>query len=244
MKRLISAVVLALSLVACASAPPARAANPADPWESMNRSVDQFNNAVDGAVLKPVATAYKESVPRLVQRGVSNFFGNLQDMWSVVNCALQLKGRAASENLMRVSVNTVMGLGGLLDIASEMQIERTTKDFGTTLGVWGVGNGPYVVLPLLGPSTLRDTVALPVDFKGDPVAQSTDIPARNTLVVTRVVNQRAALLKAETVLDEVALDKYAFIRDAYLQQRRNTLYDGNPPDEDVDSNPDADPPAR
>lgn len=238
--------MLALALGACATGPhamSANTANPADPWEPMNRSVDRFNTAVDGAVLKPVATAYQEAMPRLVQRGVSNFFGNLQDMWSVVNCVLQFKGQAASENLMRVSVNTVMGFGGLLDIATEMQIERTTKDFGTTLGVWGVGNGPYLVLPLLGPSTLRDTVALPLDFKGDPVSQATDIATRNTLIVTRVVSQRSALLKAESVMDEVALDKYAFIRDAFLQRRRNTLYDGNPPDEDANSTPEEEAPA-
>jgi phospholipid-binding lipoprotein MlaA len=243
-KRFLSVGLLALSLVACASGPLASSANPADPWEPMNRSVDRFNTAVDGAVLKPVASAYQEATPRLVQRGVSNFFGNLQDMWSVVNCVLQFKAQAATENLMRVSVNTVMGFGGLLDIATEMQIERTTKDFGTTLGVWGVGNGPYLVLPLLGPSTLRDTVALPVDFKGDPVAQTTDIAARNTLIVTRGVSQRAALLKAESVMDEVALDKYTFIRDAFLQRRRNTLYDGNPPDEDANSPPEEDAPAH
>ena len=140
---------------------------PRDPFEPLNRQVSQFNEGVDDAVLKPVATVYKNGVPPLVRTGVSNFFGNLGDVWSFVNSVLQFKFQNAAENFMRLNVNTFFGLGGILDIASELNIERHKEDFGQTLGRWGVPAGPYLVLPLLGPSTVRDTVALPVDYKGD-----------------------------------------------------------------------------
>jgi phospholipid-binding lipoprotein MlaA len=227
-------LLFCLGLTGCASGPHA---NPADPLEPFNRSMYKFNDAVDQAVLKPVATAYRDVTPDLVRRGVGNFFANLQDAWSFVNNVLQLKGEAAASSLMRFSFNTVFGLGGVLDWASEMKMPRYTEDFGQTLGYWGVGAGPYVVLPLLGPSTLRDTVALPVDFKGDAVSQIDSVPVRNTLLVTRAVDQRAELLKAESVLEAAALDKYAFIRDAFMQRRRNAVYDGNPPDEEPMDDP-------
>ena len=218
-----------LVMTGCASGPNA---NPRDPLEPFNRSVYKFNDAVDTAVLKPVATAYQDVVPKLVRQGVNNFFGNLQDAWSAVNTALQLKGAAAGDSLARFGVNTFLGFGGILDWATEFQIERHTKDFGHTLGYWGVPPGPYLVLPLLGPSSLRETAALPVDSQGDIVSGINDVPTRNTLTVVRVVDQRAHLLKATDMLDEIALDKYTFIRDAYLQRRRNTVYDGNPPSEE------------
>lgn len=221
-------LLLALSLSGCATGPHA---NPADPLEPFNRSMFKFNDTVDQAVLKPVATAYRDVTPKLLRQGIGNFFGNLADAWSFVNNVLQLKAEAAASSLLRVSFNTVFGLGGILDVATELRLERFPEDFGQTLGHWGVGAGPYVVLPLLGPSTLRDTVALPVDFKGDAVGQLNDIAVRNTLLATRVVDMRAGLLKAESVVDEGALDKYSFIRDAFLQRRRNAVFDGNPPDE-------------
>jgi phospholipid-binding lipoprotein MlaA len=223
------ALLLLLLLTGCATGPNA---NPRDPLEPFNRGVYKFNDAVDTAVLKPVATAYQDVVPKLVRRGVSNFFANLQDAWSVVNNALQLKGVAAGDSLARFGVNTFIGIGGIFDVATDLNIERHTKDFGHTLGYWGVPPGPYLVLPLLGPSSLRETVALPVDVQGDIVAGINDVPTRNTLTVVRVVDQRAQLLKASQMLDEVALDKYTFTRDAYLQRRRNTIYDGNPPEEE------------
>lgn len=225
-------LLLCLSLTGCATGPNA---NPADPLEPFNRSMYKFNDTVDQAVLKPVATAYRDVTPDFVRRGVGNFFANLQDAWSFVNNVFQLKGEAAASSFMRFSVNTVFGLGGVLDWASEMKMQRYTEDFGQTLGYWGVGAGPYIVLPLLGPSTLRDTVALPVDFKGDAVSQMDNVPVRNTLLVTRVVDKRAELLKAESVLEEAALDKYSFIRDAFMQRRRNAVYDGNPPEEELEA---------
>ncbi|WP_180125766.1 VacJ family lipoprotein [Rhodoferax sp. BLA1] len=223
-------VAAALLLTACASGPNA---NPRDPMEPFNRGVYGFNDAVDRAVIKPVATAYRDVLPSPVRTGVSNFFNNLQDLWSFVNNTLQLKGEGAGNSIVRFGVNTVFGLGGLIDIASEMRIERHPEDFGQTLGRWGVGAGPYVVLPLFGPSTVRDTAAMPVDMKGNVVSQVDHVPTRNSATVLNLVNRRSQLLDASQMLDEVALDPYSFTRDAYLQRRRNQVYDGNPPDEEA-----------
>lgn len=235
MKVLFRLLLITLALSGCASGP---TADPRDPLEPFNRSVYQFNDSVDRAVLKPVATAYQDAVPSLVRRGVNNFFGNLEDAWSFVNNTLQLKGQAAGDSFFRVGVNTFLGLGGVLDVASEMAIEKHTKDFGHTLGYWGVKPGPYLMLPLLGPSSVRDAVGRVVDTQGDVVAGLQDIPTRNTLTVVGVVDTRANLLKATAMLDELALDKYTFIRDTYLQRRRSAIYDGNPPDEEaVDARP-------
>lgn len=224
---LVAAVLL---LSACATGPNA---NPRDPMEPFNRGVYGFNDAVDRAVIKPVASAYRDVLPSPVRTGVSNFFNNLQDLWSFVNNTLQLKGEGAGNSIVRFGVNTVFGLGGLIDIASEMRIERHTEDFGQTLGRWGVGAGPYMVLPFVGPSTVRDTAALPVDMTGNVVSHVDHVPTRNSATVLNLVDRRSQLLDASRMLDEVALDPYAFTRDAYLQRRRNQVYDGNPPDEDA-----------
>ena len=160
-----------------------------------------FNDVVDRGVIKPVATAYRDGVPSPVRTGVSNFFNNLQDLWSFVNNVLQLKGEGAGNSIVRFGVNTVFGLGGLIDIATEMRIERHTEDFGQTLGRWGVGAGPYVVLPLFGPSTLRDTAALPVDLNGNAVSHVSDIPARNSALALSAVDRRSQLLDASRMLD-------------------------------------------
>lgn len=227
-RRWCLAAVLAAVLGGCASGPQA---NPADPLEPFNRSMFAFNDALDRHVLKPVATTYHDAVPHPLRRGVGNFFANLQDVWSLVNNVLQLKVEAAADSFGRVLINTTIGLGGIFDVASEAGIARHTEDFGQTLGRWGVGAGPYVVLPFFGPSTVRDTAALPVDWRGDLVVQQDDVALRNTLWALRTVDGRAQLLKAGQVLEDVALDKYTFTRDAYLQRRRSAIYDGNPPDE-------------
>lgn len=233
---MVSAVLL---LAGCATGPKA---NPADPLEPWNRGVYQFNDALDRTVLKPVATAYQESVPELLRRGVGNFFANLGDAWTTVNSVLQLKGQAAGESFTRFWVNTFFGIGGVLDVASEMQIPRHNEDFGQTLGYWGVGPGPYLMLPLLGPSTVRDTAALPADWRGDPVTQLDPTSTRNTMIATRVVDRRARLLKQESLLEQAALDRYSFLRDSYLQYRRNLVYDGNPPEEPmIEENDDVEP---
>lgn len=215
-------------LSGCASGPNA---NPRDPLEPLNRQVFKFNDTVDKAVLKPVATTYRDVTPRLVRQGVSNFFDNLQDAWSFVNNSLQFKGQAAADSLGRFGINTFIGIGGLFDVATDLGIEKHTKDFGHTLGHWGVAPGPFLMLPLLGPSTLRDTVAMPVDAQGDVVANVSHVPTRNTALAVRAVDTRQGLLSATEMLDHIALDRYTFVRDAHLQRRRNGVYDGNPPDE-------------
>lgn len=221
--------LICLTLVGCATGP---TANPRDPLEPFNRGVYQFNDAVDKAVLKPVARVYRDALPDRIRQGIGNVFGNLEDVWSTVNNALQFKGRAAIDSIKRVGINTFVGWGGIFDVATEMDIEKHTKDFGHTLGYWGVAPGPYLVLPLLGSSTLRDTVALPVDLKGDIVSNISNVPTRNSATAVRAIDTRAGLLKASTMLEEAALDKYSFTRDAYLQRRRSVIYEGNPPEED------------
>lgn len=223
-----SLLTLALLVSGCATGPNA---NPHDPLEPFNRGVYKVNDVVDRAVVKPVATVYRDTLPSPVRTGVSNFFNNLQDAWSFVNNTLQLKGEAAGNSLVRFGVNTVFGLGGVLDIATEMQIPRHSEDFGQTLGHWGVGSGPYLVLPLLGPSTLRDTAALPVDAQGNLVSGIEDVAIRNAVTSVNLVNVRSQLLQTTDMLDQVALDPYTFTRDAFLQRRRSAIYDGNPPDE-------------
>ena len=211
--------LLALALLqGCATGP-----NPRDPFEPFNRSVARFNEGVDEAIVKPVAQVYQDVLPSPVRTGVGNFFANLSDVWSMVNNLLQGRPQAAGDSLMRFSINTTMGLGGVLDWATEMGIERHREDFGKTLGRWGVDTGPYLVLPLLGPSTVRDTAALVVDTKGDLVNHAHDVSARNSLYVLRAVDLRASLLRAGEVLDQAALDKYSFTRDAYLQRRGAVL---------------------
>jgi phospholipid-binding lipoprotein MlaA len=223
---LLASMGVLLALQGCATV---KSADARDPWEPMNRSVFEFNQVVDKVALKPAAQAYVQVVPGLVRTGVGNFLGNLSDVWSFANSAMQLKGQAAAESLMRVTVNTVFGLGGVLDVATEMRLEKRKEDFGQTLGHWGVKPGPYIMLPLLGPSTLRDTVALPLDMKGDASQQFSDEATRNALTVTRVVDLRSRLLQTVDVVMAASLDPYSFLRDGYLQKRQNDVYDGNPP---------------
>lgn len=214
--------MLALAVLAsgCATGPDA---NPRDPLEPFNRGVSRFNDAVDEAVLKPVATAYVDATPSPVRTGVSNFFGNLTDLWSSVNAGLQLRPREAGENLMRFSVNSVFGLGGLLDIATEAGIPRTRIDFGQTLGRWGMPAGAYVVLPVFGPSSVRDTAGLVVDSAADPLGDVSRTASRNGLYTLRAVDTRARLLGATNVLEGAALDKYSFTRDLYLNRRQSQV---------------------
>ena len=223
---LLLGVGMLLLLQACASV---KSADARDPWEPMNRSIYQFNDAIDTVALKPAAQLYVKVLPSMVRTGVSNFMGNLGDVWSMANSALQLKGQATVETFMRINVNTFMGLGGILDVASEMGIEKRREDFGQTLGYWGVQSGPYVVLPLFGPSTLRDALAFPVDMQGNVTNSLADEATRNALLVTRLVDMRAGLLKAVDAIKASSLDPYSFVRDAYLQKRLNDIHDGNPP---------------
>lgn len=227
---------LLLALAGCASGPNA---NPRDPLEPFNRKALQFNEGVDAVLLKPAATAYRQAVPPMVRTGVNNFFGNLGDGWSFVNSVLQFKFQNAAENWMRFNVNTFFGLGGILDVASEMNIERHKEDFGQTLGRWGVPAGPYIMLPVFGPSTLRDTLALPIDRRANPIQNVDNGFARSTLYTVNAVDTRSNLLRVSDVLEGAALDKYSFIRDSHLQKRRAEVFESGPRSEDSSAGSDA-----
>jgi phospholipid-binding lipoprotein MlaA len=216
------ALASVLALAACAST---GASNPRDPWEPFNRHAYTFNEGLDNILLKPAATFYRDKVPPLVRTGVSNFFGNLNDAWSAANNLMQWRLLEFEESLARVQLNTMFGVFGIFDVASEFNIERHREDFGQTLGRWGVPAGPYLMLPFFGPSTLRDAVALPVDTQFDPVRQISGSAARDLTYVLRAVDRRSNLLRVGNVLEEAALDKYSFTRDAYLQRRRAEIYD-------------------
>lgn len=228
MKRLFL-ILVALALAGCASI---YGPNPRDPLEPFNRKMYDFNEKVDAAVLKPVATGYRQAVPPIVRTGIANFFGNLQDAWTFVNSVLQWRIQDAGESFARVQINTIAGLGGIMDVASELNIEKHKEDFGQTLGRWGMPPGPYVVLPLLGPSTLRDTLAMPIDRKGDLVWQMPRGDERTGLYALRAVDRRANLLRVGSVIDQAALDRYSFTRDAYLQKRNAEVFDFKQSDND------------
>lgn len=249
--KALAALLLALALSGCASVPPAGNGdatsagyvNPADPFESWNRKVFAFNDAVDEAVLKPVATAYRDALPELVRTGVDNVFGNFGDVLSTANHFLQGKMQVGLEMGMRVLVNTAFGLGGLLDPASEMGLARRSEDFGQTLGRWGMGSGPYLVLPLFGPSSLRDTAGLVVDRQGSVTeALWTDDAGYYAATALEVVNARSNLLSTTQWLSDIALDRYSFVRDGYLSRRLDQVYDGAPPLDTFEDEP-ADEPA-
>ena len=215
--------------------------HPQDPFESFNRSMYSFNDTVDAAVLKPVATVYRDVTPEFARDGVNNFFGNLGEVWSFVNNSLQGQGQGAYNSVVRFTVNSVFGIGGLFDVASEAGIERRKQDFGQTLGRWGVTTGPYLVLPIFGPSSVRDAAGLGVEVRGDLAANLDHIPTRNSLIALPLVDARANLLRATSMLEGAALDKYSFTRDFYLQRRQNqieSLIDqgiGLPPAPDTES---------
>lgn len=215
----------------------ATSGNPRDPIEGYNRAMFSFNEGVDKAILKPVAKGYDAVLPDPVRTGVTNFFGNIADLLIGINNVLQGKVAEGGGDLGRVAVNTTVGVLGVFDVASRIGLEKHEEDFGQTFGRWGMGSGAYVVLPLLGPHTVRDTGGLVLDMATDPVVYLENVPVRNSLVALRVVNDRANLLPAEKVVEEAALDKYAYIRDAYLQRRRSLVHDGNPPREAEDAAP-------
>jgi phospholipid-binding lipoprotein MlaA len=194
--------------------------HPSDPIEPFNRGVASFNDGLDRVLIKPAATAYTAVTPSLMRAGVTNFFSNLSDAWSFVNGVLQLKPQLAAESLMRFSVNTFFGLGGLLDVADEMGIQKHNEDLGKTLGRWGVPAGPYIVLPIFGPSTLRDAFTISAETAYDPVSRINPVRARNATNVVRLVNTRANFLRLGNVMDDAALDKYSFTRDAFMAKRR------------------------
>lgn len=228
---LLSAGLLALMLVLQGCASVSGYDDPRDPLEGLNRAVYQFNDGLDTVLLKPLARGYDAIVPAPVNKGVTNFFGNLDDIGSAVNNLLQFKLTRAVSDVGRVLVNSTVGLLGVMDVASNMNLPKYDEDFGQTLGTWGFGPGPYIVLPVLGPSSGRDTIGLVGDWFVDPVNYIEDDQVRWGLKGLDLIDTRADVLNASRVLDEAALDPYAFLRDAYLQRRRNLVYDGNPPQE-------------
>jgi phospholipid-binding lipoprotein MlaA len=234
--RLLAALLLALLGLlgsGCATVPAGEPPSH-DPWERMNRQVFEFNEVVDRVAVKPVAQAYQAVVPEPARRGVRNFFDNLGDFWTAANLMLQAKPRQSLEMFLRAEVNTVFGLGGLLEVADEMGLERfTVEDMGQTLGYWGLKSGPYVVLPFLGPNTLRDTAGLLLDYQDSTINRVWQEPRdRNAAGLLNLLSRRVELLNASRVLDQIALDKYVLLRDAYLARRKSQLYDGEVPDED------------
>lgn len=212
----------------------ATATNPKDPFEKFNRAMFSFNDAVDRTALKPTATVYRNYTPDFVQTGVGNFFGNLSDLWSSVNNFAQLKGQDGLNDFTRFAVNSTLGLAGVLDIATPAGLRKHNEDLGQTLGYWGVPSGPYLMLPILGASTVRDTIALPGDFWGDPWDHVNDIPWRNSGILLRAVDQRASVLDASNLLEDAALDRYEFIRDGYLQRRNSKVLDTDKAQERAD----------
>ena len=203
--------------------------NPHDPYEGFNRSMFAVHEVIDKYAAKPVAQVYDNAVPLPVKAGVGNFFGNVGELWVGVNSALQGKFSDAGVDLGRLLINSTVGIFGLFDVASELGLERHDEDFGQTMAVWGAGSGGYLFWPVIGSRTVRDTLGWGVDLMGDPVGYVDSIPVRNSLRGLRIVDIRASLLPADKVVEEAALDKYAYIRDAYLQRRRNQIFDGRPP---------------
>lgn len=226
----ICATVGLSALSGCAST-----GNTADPLESLNRGIYTFNDGVDTVLMKPAAEVYQGLIPPLVRTGVTNVFANLNDVVVALNNLLQGKLPDAFSDISRVLINTTAGLFGIFDVATEAGLEKHDEDFGQTLGWWGIGDGPYLVLPFLGPSTVRDFFGKIVDWETDPTSQIEPNRDRNAVQGFRLVTRRAELLSASRILEVAALDEYAFVRDAYLQRRRNLIYDGNPPREKDDA---------
>ena len=194
-----------------------------------------FNDGLDRAIIKPLAKGYQWIMPDPLDRGVTNFFANLSEVNSIINNALQFKLKRAAGSAGRLAINSTIGILGFIDVASDMDLPRYREDFGQTFGVWGVGTGPYLVLPLLGPSNGRDLVGLVLDWNVAPVKWATDSDAvQYGLLALWFIDRRADLLGASRILEQAALDPYAFMRDAYLQKRLNDVYDGNPPLDEFD----------
>jgi phospholipid-binding lipoprotein MlaA len=239
----VSRLVLFLAIVAASGCATSPDADPRDPLEPMNRAVYKFNDTFDEAIAKPVATVYRDLLHVEIRSRVSNFFSNIQDIFIGVNNLLQGKLQDGVEDWARFAFNSTIGLAGIHDVASDMGIEKHNEDFGQTFGRWGVGSGPYLILPFLGSSTVRDATGTAVDYYFAPLAEARPIALRNSLYAVYFVNTRAELLEASDILAQAALDRYVFQRDAYLQRRRSLIYDGNPPrerePEEVNDKPDS-----
>ena len=224
-KRVTLIAIAAGALQGCATTAGSRQ----DPAEGFNRAMFAFNDGLDGIIVRPVAKGYELVVPSPVRTGVANFFANIADIVIGINDLLQGKPQEAGSDIGRFVINSTAGVLGLVDVASDLGIEKHDEDFGQTFGRWGAGPGAYVVVPVFGPRTVRDSAGLVLDLYADPVGYVDRVAVRNSLVGTRLISDRAALLPADKVIEEAALDKYSYIRDAYLQMRQYKVYDGNPP---------------
>ena len=225
--RSLVALVLLLLVAGCATT---GSTDMHDPWEKMNRATWSFNESADIAIVQPLARGYNK-LPGFAREGVGNFFGNLDDVATGPNNVFQGKPVDGASDLARVVVNSVFGVFGLWDVATPLGLEKHNEDLGQTLAVWGVPSGPYFVIPVFGPSTVRDAAARPIDPSFFYSYGIDNLAVNLGLYVTDVVRTRANLLQADKVLDEAALDRYTFVRDAWLQRRRNQIYDGKPPKE-------------
>lgn len=242
--RLLALVLVLLAAAGCATIPPDAGKNPTDPWEVYNRHVFEFNDRADQYVLRPVAEGYEKVVPGPVRDCIGNIFRNVGDVGNAINNLLQGKPFDASSDICRVVLNSTVGVFGCFDVATRVGLTRNNEDFGQTLGKWGLEPGPYFVLPILGPSTFRDALGRAADTYSDPVTYIQYDAYQIATQAVRVVDVRASLLQAGRLLEGAATDKYQFTRDAYLQRRRNLIYDGNPPrQKDADEGDDAADPA-
>jgi len=219
----------ALVLAGCATIPPDAGKNPRDPLERVNREVFSFNDHLDRYFLKPVAQGYVAVVPQLVRTCINNGFANMGEIRNAINDILQIKPKGVATDTGRLLINSTVGILGCLEVASRVGLERRHEDFGLTLARWGVGTGPYVVLPVLGPSDVRDAVGLVPDSYANPISYIKPIPARYGVYGGYLIDTRAELLDATNLIDQTALDRYQFTRDAYFQRRTSQQYEGNPP---------------
>ena len=224
LRRIGAGVVVSALLAGCAAAPSRE-----DPFEPMNRASYRVHEVVDGRIVKPLAQAYVDYTPRPIQKGIRNFFGNIDDFFSFINGMLQNKPDKAGNDLGRVITNTGFGLLGLIDVASDAGIPKGNEDFGQTFGYWGVPQGPYLFIPVFGPTTVRDGTGVVIRAYASPIGYIEDVSTRNILWTLGFIDARASALQAESLVEQAALDRYTFIRRAYLQRRQYLVYDGKPP---------------
>ncbi|HEY2815545.1 MAG TPA: VacJ family lipoprotein [Casimicrobiaceae bacterium] len=229
--RLIVVAATAVMFAGCATTGPA---SPADPFEPWNRGMYEVHQVIDGHLVKPAVQAYVDYTPKPIQQTIRNFFGNIEDLFSAVTGLMSGKLDLAGHDLGRVIVNTLFGIGGLIDVASDGGIPKGDWDFGLAFGTWGFPQGPYLFVPLIGPTTVRDGTGLVVRAYTGPLSYVPDVPTRNILYGVGAVDLRAQALQAESVIDQAALDRYTFIRRAYLQRRQYLLYEGKVPPEKED----------
>ena len=226
-------VLFFAALNGCSSIPaaPPDKRSPADPWEPLNRQIQGFNSKLDKVTLKPIATGYQVAIPQIIRTGIGNFSANLRTPLNIINQFLQGKGKDGLSETGRFLANSTFGLGGLIDVATDMGLDQKNEDFGETFAVWGVPDGPFVVVPVLGPRTLRDAVAIPLNFLADPLFHYDNSSVRDKVYFVRLVDVRERLFSADKLL-EGSTDEYLTIREAYLQNRHYLIHDGSPPVDD------------